>query len=93
MMRIRNEEPETSIELVKLFNSETGKLYQLTSQLKAIQTLKWESDKLLKNQVSVFFQDKLGFKGSVTRARVDNIIKNNEKIINKTAQRILCSII
>jgi len=93
MMRIRNEEPETSIELVKLFNSETGKLYQLTSQLKAIQTLKWESDKLLKNQVAVFFQDKLGFKGSVTRARVDNIIKNNEKIINKTAQRILCSII
>lgn len=93
MMRIRNEEPETAIQLVKLFNSESGKMYQLTSQLKAIQSLKWEQDKLLKNQVSVFLQDKMGFKGSITRTRVDNIIKNNERIINKVAQRLLCSII
>ena len=93
MMRIRNEEPETSIQLVKLFNSETGKLYQITSQLKAVQTLKWELDKTLKLRVSTFLQAKLGMKGSITRARVDNVIKNNEKIINKTAQRLLCSII
>jgi hypothetical protein len=93
MMRIRNEEPETSIQLVKLFNSETGKLYQITSQLKAVQTLKWELAKTLKLRVSTFLQGKLGMKGSITRARVDNIIKNNEKIINKSAQRLLCSII
>ena len=93
MMRIRNEEPETSIQLVKLFNSEAGKLYQLTSQLKAVQTLKWELDKTLKLRVSTFLQAKLGMKGSITRARIDNVIKNNEKIINKTAQRLLCSII
>ncbi len=93
MMRIKNEEPETAIQLVKLFNSETGKLYQITSQLKAVQTLKWELDKTLKLRVSTFLQAKLGMKGSITRARVDNVIKNNEKIINKTAQRLLCSII
>ena len=93
MMRIKNEEPETSIQLVKLFNSETGKLYQITSQLKAVQTLKWELDKTLKLRVSTFLQAKLGMKGSITRARIDNVIKNNEKIINKTAQRLLCSII
>jgi hypothetical protein len=93
MMRIKNEEPETAIQLVKLFNSETGKLYQITSQLKAVQTLKWELDKTLKLRVSTFLQAKLGMKGSITRARIDNVIKNNEKIINKTAQRLLCSII
>lgn len=93
MMRIKNEEPETAIQLVKLFNSETGKLYQTTSQLKAVQTLKWELDKTLKLRVSTFLQAKLGMKGSITRARIDNVIKNNEKIINKTAQRLLCSII
>ena len=93
MMRIRNEEPETSIQLVKLFNSEAGKMYQITSQLKAVQTLKWELDKTLKLRVSTFLQAKLGMKGSITRARIDNVIKNNEKIINKTAQRLLCSII
>lgn len=93
MMRIRNDEPETAIQLVKLFNSETGKLYQLTSQLKAINTLKWELDKTLKLRVSTFLQAKLGMKGSITRARIENVIKNNEKIINKTAQRLLCSII
>lgn len=93
MMRIRNDEPEIAIELVKLFNSETGKLYQTTAQLKAVQSLKWEQDKLVKNQVTVFLQDKLGFKGSITRARVENIIRNNERIINKVAQRLLCSII
>jgi hypothetical protein len=93
MMRIKNEEPETTLQLVKLFNSEVGRLYQTTSQLKAIQQLKWELDKTLKLRVSTFLQAKLGLKGSITRARVDNIIKNNEKIINKSAQRLLCSII
>jgi hypothetical protein len=93
MLRIRNEEPETAIQLVKLFNSDTGKLYQTTSQLKAIQQLKWEMDKTLKLRVSTFLQAKLNMRGSITRARVDNVIKNNEKLINKSAQRLLCSII
>jgi hypothetical protein len=93
MMRIKNDEPETAIQLVKLFNSETGKLYQITSQLKAINTLKWELDKQLKLRVSTFLQAKLNMKGSITRARVDNVIKNNEKLINRSAQRLLCSII
>lgn len=93
MMRIKNDEPETSIQLVKLFNSDVGRLYQNTSQLKAVQTLKWEMDKSLKLRVSTFLQAKLAMKGSITRARVENTIKNNEKIINKSAQLLLCSII
>lgn len=93
MMRIKNDDPETAIQLVKLFNSETGKLYQATSQLKAIQQLKWEMDKTLKMRVSMFLQAKFNMKGSITRARIDNVIKNNEKIINRNAQRLLCSII
>jgi hypothetical protein len=93
MMRLRNEDPEMSLDLVRLFNSDIGKLYQSTSQMKAVQTLKWESNKLLKKQVEAFFQEVLGTKGSVTRSRIDNIIRSNEKTINKKAQEVLCSLI
>jgi len=94
MMRLRNEDPEMSLKLVRLFNSDIGKLYQSTSQMKAVQTLKWDNNnKPLKKQVEAFFQDVLGTKGSVTRSRIDNIIKSNEKIINKKAQEVLCSLV
>ena len=93
MMRLRNEDPELSIVLVNLFNSEVGKIYQETSQMKAVQQLKWESDKTLKYLADAFFKKKINSKGSITRGRIDNIIRANMKIINKAAKELLCNII
>ena len=93
MMRLRNEDPEMSIVLVNLFNSEVGKLYQDTSQMKAVQSLKWEQNGRIKSLADAFFKKKINSKGSITRGRIDNIIRSNMKIINKAAKDILCNII
>jgi len=93
MMRLRNEDPEMSILLVKLFNSEVGKLYQETSQMKSVQSLKWEQNKQLKSLADAFFKKKINSKGSITRGRIDNIIRSNMKVINKAAKELLCNII
>jgi hypothetical protein len=93
MMRLKNDDPDMSIVLVNLFNSEVGKLYQETSQMKSVQSLKWEQNKQLKSLADAFFKKKINSKGSITRGRIDNIIRANMKVINKAAKDILCNII